>query len=143
MPNYNKVMLMGHLTRDPEIRYAPQGKAACKIGLAVNNIYKSATGEAKEDVVFADITFWGKTAETVVQYMRKGRACFVEGRLKLDQWQDKATGAQRSKLTVTGDTVQFLGGKDGAEQSAPQPSAPKPTQPTDDQGQFGGDEPPF
>jgi single-strand DNA-binding protein len=128
MASFNKVILMGNLTRDPELRYTPKGTAIAKVGLAVNRVWTNEAGEKKEDVTFIDIDIFGRTAENVGQYMRKGRPILVEGRLKLDQWDDKATGAKRSKLGVVAETVQFLGSAPGAgEGGAPAASrAPRP-----------------
>ena len=127
MPSYNKVIIAGHLTRDPETRYTPNGKAVTQISLALNRSYKTESGEAREEVAFVDVTFWGKTAENVAQYMKKGSALLVEGRLKTDEWQDKQTGAKRTRLVVTGELAQFLGGKGGSDKAEPQRQAePKP-----------------
>ena len=109
MASYNKVMLMGNLTRDPEVRYTPKGTAVCTLGLAVNESYTTQSGESREDTVFVDIDVWGRQAETAGQYLSKGRPVFVEGRLRLDQWDDRETGQKRSKLKVVGQRVQFLG----------------------------------
>ena len=113
MASFNKVILMGNLTRDPELRYTPKGTAIAKIGLAVNRVWTNEAGEKKEEVTFVDVDVFGRTAENVGQYMRKGRPILVEGRLKLDQWDDKQTGQKRSRLGVIADTVQFLGGAPG------------------------------
>jgi len=114
MPNLNRVLLMGNLTRDPEIRYTPSGMAVASFGLAVNRRFRDKTsGEMREEVTFVDIDFFGKQAELAGQYLAKGRPLFVEGRLKLDQWEDRATGQKRSKLKVVGDHFQFLGTRDG------------------------------
>lgn len=113
MASLNKVMLIGNLTRDPEIRYTPRGQAVADIGLAVNRVYNTETGEKREEVTFIDITLWGRTAEIVHQYCKKGRPLFVEGRLQLDTWDDKQTGQKRSKLKVIGDGIQLLGSRDG------------------------------
>ena len=110
MASFNKVILMGNLTRDPELRYTPKGMAVAKIGLAVNRTWRSESGEQKEEVTFVDVDIWGRTAENVGQYMRKGSPILIEGRLRLDQWDDKQTGQKRSKLGVTAETVQFLSG---------------------------------
>lgn len=110
MAGYNKVILIGNLTRDPELRYTPKGVAIAKIGLAVNRTWKSETGETKEEVTFIDVDAFGRQAETLAQYMKKGSPLMVEGRLKLDQWDDKQTGQKRSKLGVTLEGFQFLGG---------------------------------
>ena len=126
MASFNKVILMGNLTRDPELRYTPKGTAIAKIGLAVNRVWTNEAGEKKEEVTFVDVDVFGRTAENVGQYMRKGRPIMIEGRLKLDQWDDKATGAKRSKLGVVAETVQFLGspaGEGGA------PAAPRAARP--------------
>src|SRR5881296_1288673 len=110
MPSFNKVILVGNLTRDPELRYTANGKAIAKVTLAVNRVWTSETGEKREEVTFVDIDIFGRTAENVGQYMRKGSPMLVEGRLRLDQWDDKQTGQKRSKLGVVADNVQFLGG---------------------------------
>ncbi len=114
MASLNKVMLIGNLTRDPEIRYTPKGQAVTDIGLAVNRVYTTESGEKREEVTFIDITLWGRTAEIVHQYCKKGRPLFVEGRLQLDTWDDKQTGQKRSKLKVIGDGIQLLGSREGA-----------------------------
>ena len=127
MANLNKVMLIGNMTRDAELRYTPKGTAVADIGLAINRKSKDANGELREEVVFVDVTLWGKTAENVNQYVGKGSPLFVEGRLQLDQWEDNQTGQKRSKLKVVGDFVQFLGGpKEGQGQG--QRSDPAPSQ---------------
>lgn len=112
MASLNKVMLIGNLTRDPEIRYTPKGQAVTDIGLAVNRVYNTENGEKREEVTFIDITLWGRTAEVVHQYCKKGRPLFVEGRLQLDTWDDKQTGQKRSKLKVIGDGIQLLGSRE-------------------------------
>jgi single-strand DNA-binding protein len=113
MANLNKVMLIGNLTRDPEIKYTPKGTAIADIGLAVNRNYTTESGEKREEVTFIDVTLWGRVAEIVGEYCKKGRPLFVEGRLQLDTWDDKATGQKRSKLKVVGDNIQLLGGREG------------------------------
>ena len=134
MPNLNKVMLMGNITRDPEVRYTPKGTAVTDISLAVNRSYTLDDGERREETTFVDVTYWGRQAEVIGEYMKKGRPIYVEGRLQLDQWEDKNTGQNRSRLKIVGDNFQFLGGRDGnsgggggqQQQSAPpqQQSAP-------------------
>ena len=104
---YNKIVLVGHLTRAPEIRYTPGGTSIANTGIATNRKYKSQIGENKEEVMFVDLTFFGRTAEIANQYLRKGSKVLVEGRLVLDQWTDK-TGAKRSRHTVTVDNLQML-----------------------------------
>jgi len=118
MASFNKVILMGNLTRDPELRYTPKGTAIAKIGLAVNRVWTSESGEKKEEVTFVDVDIFGRTAENVGQYMRKGSPMLVEGRLRLDQWDDKQTGQKRSRLGVVADTVQFLGSPRGSDNSS-------------------------
>src|SRR4029079_933903 len=113
MASFNKVILVGNLTRDPELRYTPKGTAVAKVGLAVNHKWKNEAGEFKEEVTFIDIDCWGRTAENVGQYMRKGSSMLVEGRLKLDTWDDKQTNQKRSKMGVVAETVQFLGSPRG------------------------------
>jgi single-strand DNA-binding protein len=108
MANFNKVILAGNLTRDPELRYTPKGVAIAKLGLAINRTWKSETGETKEETTFVDVDAFGRTAETIGQYLKKGRPILIEGRLRLDQWDDKQTGQKRSKLGVVLETFQFL-----------------------------------
>ena len=112
MASFNKVILMGNLTRDPELRYTPNGKPIAKLGLAVNRTWRTEQGDQREEVTFVDVDVFGRTAENVGQYMRKGRPILIEGRLKLDQWEDRNTGQKRSKMGVVAETVQFLGGRD-------------------------------
>ncbi len=107
----NKVMLIGNLTRDPEVKYTPKGNAVCDLGLALNDSYKAQDGTIKETVTFIDVEVWGRTAENCKQYLTKGRPVFIEGNLKLDQWEQD--GQKRSKLKVRAITVQFLGGGQG------------------------------
>jgi single-strand DNA-binding protein len=110
MASFNKVILLGNLTRDPEVRYTPKGTAVADLGIAVNRTYTAENGEKREEVTFVDVTFWGRTAENAGQYLKKGRPVFVEGRLQLDSWDDKTSGQKRSKLKVVGELLQFLGG---------------------------------
>lgn len=131
MASFNKVILVGNLTRDPELRYTPKGLAVAKIGLAVNRVWHTETGETKEEVTFVDIDSFGKQAETIAQYLKKGRPILVEGRLRLDQWDDKQTGQKRSKLGVVLENFRFLDsqGRDtvpgeARSRPAPSPSAP-------------------
>jgi single-strand DNA-binding protein len=104
----NKVLLMGNLTRDPEVKYTPKGTAVCDLGLAINDTYKAQDGTIKETVTYVDVEVWGRTAENCKQYLTKGRPVFVEGQLRLDQWEQE--GQKRSKMKVRADRVQFLGG---------------------------------
>jgi len=127
--NFNKVYLMGNLTRDPELRYTPKGAATAKLSMAVNRKWRTDAGEDREEVTFVDIDAWGKQAETLCQYCKKGRPLFVEGRLKLDQWDDKTTGQKRSALKVVLEGFQFIGGRpadtEGQATDRPAP-APRP-----------------
>ena len=109
MANFNKVLLMGNLTRDPEVRYTPKGTAVANLGLAVNRTWTDESGQQKEEVLFVDIDVWGRQAENCGQYLSKGRPVFVEGRLRLDSWEDKESGQKRNKLKVVAERVQFLG----------------------------------
>jgi len=111
MADLNKVMLIGRLTRDPQLRYLPNQQAVCDFGLATGRKFKTASGEEREETTFVDCTVFAKGAEIFNQYMNKGKMVFLEGRLKFDQWDDKTTGAKRSKLSVVVDNFQFLGGK--------------------------------
>lgn len=114
MASYNRVILLGNLTRDPELRYTPSGMAVTEIGMAVNDRRKNAQGEWVEETTFVDVTLWGRTAEVATEYLTKGSPLLIEGRLKLDQWQDKNSGDKRSKLRVVGERMQMLGAKPGA-----------------------------
>jgi len=116
MANFNKIMLMGNIVRDPEVRYTTGGTAVCTTSMAINERYRTAQGEEREETCFIDLTIWGKQGETLKQYVKKGDPLFVEGSLKLDQWQDKATGANRSKHSVKVDRFQFLPRTGGAPQ---------------------------
>ena len=113
MPNLNKVMLMGNLTRDPEIKYTPKGTAIANFGIAVNRTYTHEGGEKREEVTFIDLEAFGRTAEIIGEYFKKGRPIFIEGRLKLDQWDDKTTGKKMSKLRVVVESFEFLGSREG------------------------------
>ena len=140
MASFNKVILVGNLTRDPELRYTPKGTAIAKIGMAVNRVWTNEAGEKKEEVTFVDVDVFGRTAENVGQYMRKGSPILIEGRLRLDQWDDKQTGQKRTKLGVVAETVQFLGaargdgggnrGGEGVAESAPRSRPSATTAPT-------------
>lgn len=115
MASLNKVMLIGNLTRDPELRVTPKGTAICQFGLAVNRQFKDESGATRDETTFVDIEAWGKQGETVAKYLSKGRPLFVEGRLKLDTWDDKTTGQKRSKMKIVLENFQFLGGREGGE----------------------------
>jgi single-strand DNA-binding protein len=131
MANFNKVILAGNLTRDPELRYTPKGMAIAKFGLAVNRTWTNEAGEKKEEATFVDIDAFGRQAEIVAQYMKKGRPLLVEGRLRLDQWDDKQTGQKRSKLGVVLEGFSFLdsGRADGGADAPRGRPAQAPAQP--------------
>src|ERR1700735_5287273 len=133
MANLNRVLLIGNLTRDPELRYTPKGTAVTEIGLAVNRIFSGEDGEKKEETTFVDVTLWARQAEIAGQYLKKGRPVFIEGRLQLDSWDDKQTGQKRSKLRVVAENIQLLGSRqegEGSGTSSPPPRrAPGPSAP--------------
>ena len=163
MPNLNKVMLMGNLTRDPEIKYTPKGTAIANFGMAINRNYSTEGGEKREEVTFIDIEAFGRTAEIIGEYFKKGRPIFIEGRLKLDTWDDKQTGQKKSKLRVVADSFEFLGSREGgpgggggggetseggrpearAASSFRKPASPPPKPPADPDLDAEGDDIPF
>ncbi len=108
MANLNKVYLMGNLTRDPESKTTATGKSVADLDVAVNEKFKDSSGEMKEETTFVSVTLWGKQAERVGEFFHKGSLIFIEGRLQLDQWNDKATGEKRSRLKVRAERVQYL-----------------------------------
>lgn len=110
---YNKVLLMGNLTRDVELRHTSGNQAVANIGLAVSRRYRGSDGEMKEETTFVDCEAWGKTAETMSKYLQKGRPVFIEGRLKLDTWQDKNDGSNRSKMRVVIENFRFIDSRGG------------------------------
>ena len=109
MPSLNKVLLMGNLTRDPELRVTPKGTSICQFSLAINRQFKMESGETREEVTYIDIEAWGKQGETIAKYVTKGRPLYVEGRLRLEQWEDKNTKEKRSRMKVVLEQFQFLG----------------------------------
>ncbi len=134
MPNLNKVMLMGNLTRDPELRRTPKGTAVTDISLAINRFFTLDDGQKKEETTFVEITLWGRQAEVVCDYCGKGRPLYVEGRLILDSWEDKTSGQQRTKLKIIGENIQLLGSRESGAagnnyQSHPQQGYNPPPQP--------------
>jgi single-strand DNA-binding protein len=132
MAYLNKVFLIGNLTRDPELRVTPKGTAICQFGLAVNRQFKDESGQTRDETTFVDIEAWGKQGELVSKYLTKGSPAMVEGRLKLDQWEDKTSGQKRSKLKIVLDNVQFLGrpgGAGGAPAAAVDEAADSPASP--------------
>jgi single-strand DNA-binding protein len=169
MSSFNKVILMGNLTRDPQLKYLPNQTAVVDFGVACNRRWKGPSGEDREEVTFVDVSSFGKQAEVINQYFQKGKPIFIEGRLKYDTWEDKQGGGKRSKLSVVIENFQFVGGKDGgggggaggdyssgdnppprpqrpqAQSRPPQrPAAgPAPEQPFGDEQQFKEDDIPF
>jgi single-strand DNA-binding protein len=126
MANLNRVLLIGNLTRDPEVRYTPKGTAVTELGLAVNRVYSGEDGEKKEETTFVDVTLWARQAEVAGQYLKKGRPVFIEGRLQLDTWDDKQTGQKRSRMRVVAENFQLLGSRQEGEGSS-SASAPRRT----------------
>lgn len=129
MAGYNKVILIGNLTRDPELRYTPKGTAIAKLGIAVNRTWRTETGEQKEEVTFIDVDAFGKQAELIGQYLKKGNPLMLEGRLRLDQWDDKQTGQKRSKLGVVMEGFQFIGGGANRSETGNDPGMRRPSEP--------------
>jgi single-strand DNA-binding protein len=164
MASFNRVILVGNLTRDPEVKYIANGKAVTEIGLAVNHTwFDKQSNTRKEEVTFVDITLWGRTAEIAGEYLSKGRSVLIEGRLQLDTWDDKTSGQKRSKLRVVGENMTMLGsrgegggggsgggrsgggGGGGGRGSAPEPAADSfyDDAPPDNGGGGGGGDVPF
>ena len=151
MASFNRVILAGNLTRDPELRYTPKGTAVARLGIACNRKWKSETGEMKEEVTFVDVDAFGKTAETIGQYLKKGRPILIEGRLRYDTWEDKQSGQKKSKLGVVLENFQFLDsgggrGEGAAEASRSRPasgSAPAAPEPAEGDGPPEHDDVPF
>ncbi len=157
MASLNKVMLIGNVTRDPEIKYTPKGSAVADLGLAINRTYTNQGGEKVEEVTYVDVELWGRLAEIAGEYAKKGRPVFIEGRLRIDSWEDKQSGQKRSKLKVVGEGLQLLGSRTGGgtggsggagggdfEGDAPPPrSAPRPPAQRPPQAEPGDDDIPF
>lgn len=124
MPNFNRVLLMGNLTREPELRVTPKGTSVCSFGMAVNRVFRTESGETQEETTFVDVEAWGRQAEIISKYVTKGSPLFVEGRLRLDTWESKA-GEKRNKLKVIVENMQLMGGGRGESASgAPDEHAP-------------------
>ena len=119
MASLNKVMLIGNLTRDPEVRFTPKGSAVSDLGIAVNRTYVTDSGEKMQETTYVDVVVWSRLAELAGQYLHKGSPVFIEGRLQMDTWEDKATGQKRSKIRVVADNLQFLGRREGGEDGGP------------------------
>lgn len=126
MASINKVLIMGNLTRDPEIRHTPRGTAVAELSIAINRSWKNEQGEKQEEVTFVEVTLWGKTAELAQKYLAKGRGVFIEGRLQMDTWDDKDTGKKRQKMKIVGENMQFLPGGNPGGGTAGGGSAPAP-----------------
>lgn len=132
MANVNKVILIGNITRDPEIKYTAKGSAVTDVGLAINRNYTMESGEKREETTFVDIELWGRLAEIASEYAKKGRPVYIEGRLRMDSWEDKNTGQKRSRLKVVGENLQLLGSRSGGPGGGPeqrQDERPQPSQP--------------
>lgn len=165
MASFNQVILLGNLTRDPQLKYLPSQTPVAEFGIACNRKFKTQSGEDKEEVTFVDCSAFGKTGELINQYFTKGKPIFIQGRLKYDSWEDKQGGGKRSKMSVIVENFQFIGGRDGGgggsgghqqeggggdyeqrpqrpQQSRPQ-NAPPPQQPFGEEQQFKDDDIPF
>lgn len=116
MASLNKVMLIGNLTRDPEVRYTPKGSAVADLGIAVNRTYVTDSGEKMQETTYVDVVVWSRLAELASQYLHKGSPVYIEGRLQMDTWEDKQSGQKRTKLRVVADNLQFLGRREGGEE---------------------------
>lgn len=128
MANLNKVLLIGNLTRDPSVTYTPKGTAVTDIGIAVNRTWKDESGKKQEEVTFVDVTFFGRQAEVIDEHCSKGKSVYIEGRLKLETWQDKESGSTRSKIKVIGEHIQFLGSR-SADDATPSRNQERPAEP--------------
>ena len=131
MANLNKVMLIGNLTRDPEIKYTPKGMAIAQLGLAINRNWTNDGGEKQEETTFVDVDLFGRLAEIAGEYLKKGRPVYIEGRLRLESWDDKQSGQKRTKMKVVGEQMQLLGSRDGGgsnegDGGSPERSASRP-----------------
>lgn len=113
MANVNKVILIGNVTRDPEVKFTPKGSAVTDVGMAINRKYTLDNGEKREETTFVEVTLWGRQAEIAGEYLKKGRPVYIEGRLQLDTWDDKQSGQKRTKLRVVGENLQLLGSRPG------------------------------
>ena len=141
MASFNKVILMGNLTRDPELRVTNTGLSICKLSLAVNRTYTTKEGDSKDETTYVDIDAFGRQAETLSKYLQKGRPIMVEGRLKLDQWETNE-GQKRSKLGVILENFQFIGGRDSASSTSATNANSEPEAPQSNGG-FEDDDVPF
>src|SRR6266436_7844860 len=135
MANLNRVVLIGNLTRDPDLRYTPKGTAVAELGVAVNRVYSGENGAKQEETTFVDVTLWARQAEIAGQYLKKGRPVFIEGRLQLDTWDDKQTGQKRSRLRVVAENMQMLGSRGDSEAGSTAPGTQRRTTPPPPQRQ--------
>lgn len=144
MANFNKVILLGNVTRDPEVKYTPKGTAIAQVGMAINRTWTDESGQKKEETTFVDVEFFGRVAEIAGQYVKKGNPLFIEGRLKLDTWDDKQSGQKRSKMKVVCENMQLMGGKsEGGQRQQPQRPASPPRPQADPDLDASPDEPNF
>jgi single-strand DNA-binding protein len=141
MASFNKVILLGNLTRDPEVRYTPKGSAVCDLGIALNRQYTLDSGEKREEVTYVDVVLWSRLAEIAGEYLKKGRPVFIEGRLQMDSWEDKQSGQKRTKLRVIGETMQLLGGRPPAAGGGAESGESRPSKTTPPPKPAGGGEP--
>ncbi len=121
MANVNKVILIGNVTRDPEVKFTSKGSAVADLGLAINRNYTLDNGEKREETTFVDVELWGRLAEIAGEYAKKGRLVYIEGRLRMDTWDDKASGQKRSRMKVVAENLQLLGSRTGGDA----PSGPR------------------
>lgn len=137
MASFNKVIIMGNLTRDPEVKYLSSGTAVAELGLAINESwYDKQAQEKKEKTIYCDVTLWARTAEVAGEYLSKGDSVLIEGKLDLDQWEDKESGAKRQKLKVVGEKMTMLGSKGGKQSSEPSQNHNEPGDIPDDEQPF-------
>lgn len=123
MSSYNRVTLVGNLTRDPELRQTKNNKSVTELGLAMNRSWTLENGQKQEEATFVDVIVWGRDAENAVKYLKKGRSVLVEGRLQMDSWKDNQTGQARSKLRIVAESVQYMGGSQEVAQTESVPAA--------------------
>lgn len=147
MASFNKVILLGNVTRDIELRYLSNGTAVCDFSLAINNGFTAKDGTRREEVTFVEVTFFARPAEIAAEYLRKGSPVLIEGRLKQEAWQDKTTGQNRSKLKVIGESLQLLGSKDraasGSQPAGGSQSSAESQSSADAAAEYGADDSPF
>jgi len=145
MSSYNKVIVIGNLTRDPQVKSTTKGTSVCELGLAVNTTwFDKATNTKKEDTVFLDVVLWGRLADLAGEYLTKGKSVLIDGKLSQQNWDDKQTGQKRSKLVVVAENMQFLGGNESRGERSEQRPSRKPAEDVGDPvGQFPDDDVPF